>query len=111
MSSYGMCPYGLCILHSTRFWYKRRGFAVINIDIISYWVVKNMILRFRPCWAYPVGWSNCSAYPVGWSNCWVYPVGWSIHGGRVEIEEGQEGSIEPCEKPCQSRNYRSGGPR
>ena len=35
MSSYGMCPYVLCILHSTRFWYKRRGFAVINIDIIS----------------------------------------------------------------------------
>ena len=33
MSSYGMCPYVLCILHSTRFWYKRRGFAVINIDI------------------------------------------------------------------------------
>ena len=58
MSSYGMCPYVLCILHSTRFWYKRRGFAVINIDIISYWVVKNMILRFRPCWAYPVGWSK-----------------------------------------------------
>ena len=41
------------IVHA--FWYKRRGFAVINIDIISYWVVKNMILRFRPCWAYPVG--------------------------------------------------------
>ena len=40
MSSYGMCPYVLCILHSTRFWYKRRGFAVINIDIISYLVVK-----------------------------------------------------------------------
>ena len=84
MSSYGMSPYVLCILHSTRFWYKRRGFAVINIDIISYWVVKNMILRFRPCWA----------YPVGWSNCWVYPVGWSIYGGRVDVEEGQEGSIE-----------------
>ena len=78
MSSYGMCPYVLCILHSKRFWYKRRGFAVINIDIISYWVVKNMILRFRPCWA----------YPVGWSNCWVYPVGWSIYGGRVDVEEG-----------------------
>ena len=97
MSSYCMCPYVLCILHSTRFWYKRRGFAVINIDIISYWVVKNMILRFRPCWAYPVGWSNCWAYPVGWSNCWVYPVGWSIYGGRVEVEEGQEGSIETIE--------------
>ena len=40
MSSYGMCPYVLCILHSTRFWYKLRGFAVINIDIISYLVVK-----------------------------------------------------------------------
>ena len=49
MSSNGMCPYVLCILHSTRFWYKRRGFAVINIDIISYLVVKNVILRFRPC--------------------------------------------------------------
>ena len=32
-----------------------RGFAVINIDIISYLVVKNVILRFRPCWVYPVG--------------------------------------------------------
>ena len=83
------------IVHA--FWHKRRGFAVINIDIISYWVVKNMILRFRPCWAYPVGWSNCWAYPVGWSNCWVYPVGWSIYGGRVEVEEGQEGSIETIE--------------
>ena len=56
MSSYGMCPYVLCIFHSTRFWYKRRGFAVINIDIISYLVVKNVIIRFRPCWVYPVGW-------------------------------------------------------
>ena len=46
-----------------------------------------MILRFRPCWA----------YPIGWSNCWVYPVGWSIYGGRVEVEEGQEGSIETIE--------------
>ena len=55
MSSYGMCPYVLCILHSTRFWYKCRGFAVINIDIIIYLVVKNVILRFRPCWVYPVG--------------------------------------------------------
>ena len=57
MSSYGMCPYVLCILHSTRFWYKGRGFAVINIDIISYLVVKNVILRFRPCWVNdPVLW-------------------------------------------------------
>ena len=55
MSSYGMCPYVFCILHSTRFGYKRCGFAVINIDIISYLVVKNVILRFRPCWVYPVG--------------------------------------------------------
>ena len=55
MSSYGMCPYVLCILHSTHFWYECRGFAVINIDIISYLVVKNVILRFRPCWVYPVG--------------------------------------------------------
>ena len=54
MSSYGMCPYVLCILHSTRFWYKRRAFAMINIDIISY-LVKNVILRFRPCLVYPVG--------------------------------------------------------
>ena len=30
-------------------------FAVITIDIISYLVVKNVILRFRPCWVYPVG--------------------------------------------------------
>ena len=49
MSSYSMCRYGFCILQSTRFLFKRRGFAVINIDIISYFVVKNMILRFRPC--------------------------------------------------------------
>ena len=75
MSSYGMCPYVFCILHSTRFWYKRCGFTVINIDIISYLVDKNVILRFislnidiisylvdknvilrfRPCWVYPVG--------------------------------------------------------
>ena len=57
MSSYGMCPYVffLCILHSTRFWFKRRGFAVININNISYLVVKNVILRFRPCWVYLVG--------------------------------------------------------
>ena len=48
MSSYGMCPYVLCILHSTRFWYKRRGFAVINIDIISYFAVKNVILCSDP---------------------------------------------------------------
>ena len=51
MSSYSMCPYVFC----TPFWFKRRGFAVINIDIISYFVVKNMILRFKPCWVYPVG--------------------------------------------------------
>ena len=52
MSSYNMCPYVFCIFHSTRFCFKRRGFAVINIDIISYLVVKNLILRFRPCWVY-----------------------------------------------------------
>ena len=40
MSSYGMCPYVVfCILHRTRFWFKRCGFAVININIISYLVV------------------------------------------------------------------------
>ena len=50
-----MCPYVLCILHSTHFWFKCCGFAVLNIDIISYLVVKNVILRFRPCWVYPVG--------------------------------------------------------
>ena len=27
----------------------------INIDIISYLVVENVILRFRSCWVYPVG--------------------------------------------------------
>ena len=48
MSSYSMCPYVFCILHSTCFWFKRRGFAVINIDIISNSVVKNMILRLDP---------------------------------------------------------------
>ena len=55
MSSYGMCPNVFCILHSTRFWFTRRGFAVISIDIISNLVAKNVILRFRPCWLYPVG--------------------------------------------------------
>ena len=55
MSSYSKCPYVLCILHSARFWYKCRGFAVININIISYLVVKNVILCFIPCWVYPVG--------------------------------------------------------
>ena len=55
MSSNSMCPYVFCLLHSTRFWCKRGGFAVKNIDIISYLVVKNVILRFRPCWVYPVG--------------------------------------------------------
>ena len=55
MRNYSMCPYVFCILHSIRFWFKRRGFAVIYIDIISYFVIKNMILRFRPCWMYPVG--------------------------------------------------------
>ena len=54
MRSYGMCPYVFCLLHSTRFWFKRHGFAVINIDIFSYLVVKNVILRFRPCSVYPV---------------------------------------------------------
>ena len=129
-SSYSMCPCCFVCIIVHAFGYKRRGFAVINIDNISYWVVKNMILHFRPCWAYPVGWSICWAYPVGWSICWaypvgwsicwVYPVGWSIYGGLVEVERGQEGSIEPneklchiepCEKLCQSRNYRNGGPR
>ena len=55
MSSYGMCPYVFCIIHSARFWFKRRCFAVINILIISYLVVKNVILRFRSCWVLPVG--------------------------------------------------------
>ena len=54
MSSYGLCPYVFCILHSTHIWFKRHGLAVINIDIFSYLVVKNVILRFRPCWVYPV---------------------------------------------------------
>ena len=43
MSNYGMCPYVLYILHSTRFWYKRRGFAVININIISYLVDTSIV--------------------------------------------------------------------
>ena len=80
MSSYGICPYVFGILHSTRFLYKRRGFAVINIDIISYLVVKNVILRFRPCWvAVPLSWKCecrvCDFYgqilyqPVGGDLC------------------------------------------
>ena len=40
-------PLCFCILHSTSFWFKRRGFAVINIDIINYLVVKNVILRMK----------------------------------------------------------------
>ena len=55
MSSCSLCLYVFCILHRTRFWFKRRDFAVINIDTISDFVVKNTILRFRPCWVYPVG--------------------------------------------------------
>ena len=59
MSSYGMCPYVFCKLYSTRFWFKGRGFAVINIDIISYLVVKNVILSFRPCRvADPLSWKR-----------------------------------------------------
>ena len=48
MSSYGMCPYVLGILHRTRFWYKRCGFAVININIISFLVVKNVYFVSDP---------------------------------------------------------------
>ena len=55
MRSCGMCPYALCILNSTRFWYKRPGLDVINIDNFSYLVVKNVILHFRPCWVYLSG--------------------------------------------------------
>ena len=49
MSSYSRCPYVVvfCIHHSTRFWFKRRGFAVINIDIISYFVVKKHDTSFQ----------------------------------------------------------------
>ena len=80
MSSYSMCPYVLCIFHSTRFWYKHRGFAVINIDIISYLVVKNVIIRFRPCWVYPVGWlircyGNASVESVSVGQMLYQPVG------------------------------------
>ena len=83
MSSYGMCPYVLCILHSTRFWYKRRGFAVINIDIISYLVVKNVILRFRPCWVYSVGYlircyGNASVEYVSWGQMLNQPIGGNL---------------------------------
>ena len=52
-------PLCFCMLHSTRFWFKRHGLAVLNIDIISYLAVKNVILRFRPCWVYPVGQLIC----------------------------------------------------
>ena len=55
MSSYGMCPYVFVYFIVHAFGYKHRGFAVINIDIISYFVIKNVILRFRSCWVYPVG--------------------------------------------------------
>ena len=37
--------------------------SVINIDIISYLVGKNVIHRFRPCWVYPVGYL---AVPLSW---------------------------------------------
>ena len=62
-----------CILHRTRFWYKRRGFAVINIDIISYFVVKKHDTSFQtllglPCRvAVPLSWkckrSDCECGP------------------------------------------------
>ena len=68
------------IVHA--FGYKRRGFAVINIDNISYWVVKNMILRFGPCWAYPVGWSTVGRTLLGGQTA-----GCTLLGGQsMEVE-------------------------
>ena len=49
MSSYSMCRYVFCLLHSTRFRFKRRCFAVINIAIIIYLVVKFQTLLGVPC--------------------------------------------------------------
>ena len=45
MSSYGMCPYVFVyfIVHA------------FGLSVVAYLVVKNVILRFRPCWVYPVG--------------------------------------------------------
>ena len=64
-------PLCFCMLHSTRFWFKRRGFAVINIDIISYLVVKNtsfQTLLGVPCRvAVPLSWKcerrDCESGP------------------------------------------------
>ena len=36
-----------CILHRTRFWFKRHGFSVINTNIISYFVVKKHDTSFQ----------------------------------------------------------------
>ena len=55
MSSYSMCAYVFVYFIVHAFGFKRRGFAVINIDIISRFVVINMILCFRPCWVNAVG--------------------------------------------------------
>ena len=43
MSGYSMCIYVFCMHHSTRFWYKRRGSAVINIDTISYFLLQTLV--------------------------------------------------------------------
>ena len=56
------------------------AFDVINIDIISYLVVKNVIPRFRPCWVYPVGWlircyGNASVESVSVGQMLYQPVG------------------------------------
>ena len=86
-------PLCFCILHSTRFWFERRGFAVINIDIISYFVVKNMILRFRPWWVYPVGKLICN------------------HGNMKMSVMGQEMRQRSVGNTTGSEKNERGGPR
>ena len=90
MSSYGMCPYVLCILHSTRFWYKRRGFAVINIDIISYLVVKNRDTSFQtllgvPCREVdPLLW-KCERRVCEWGKKLNQPVGGDLSANLLVV--------------------------
>ena len=88
MSSYGMCPYVLYILHSTRFWYKRRGFAVINIDIINYWVVKNVIhqtLLGVPCRVTdPLLW-KCERRVCEWGQMLNQPVGGDLYSNLLVV--------------------------
>ena len=79
-----------CILHSTRFWFKRRGFAVINIDIISYLVVKKRDTSFQtmlgvPCLvAVPLSLKCERRDCEKWAKCCT-----NLSVGRNETSVGQ----------------------